>query len=159
MSIPICCSKCDAVIGELSSLTNLSGTLKEIIPPAVVTEEDGSTCNHPKPKRTEYLGYKGLIKVVCLEYPETMTDSTWGEYIGPPERRMLQKAICSSREYPDGSYDGLLVNGQWAWWTRKYGLLGYGVAELDKLKRAQKKSEGSIGKKILEFLRLLVDRW
>lgn len=90
--------------------------------------------NHPEPKRTERTRLFGLMRCISLEYPETSTTSSWEEYAGPPNKFWLWFAIVfGTKQYPNGSYEGVVVNGKWAWWDLATGFYGDGVGEFANL--------------------------
>ena|SRR3989344_2423352 len=136
MAIPYFCSKCDDVIGmepQGLSLGRLgSGDFDSTM---------NVTCpgkgNHPKPKRTESMRLFGLIRRVFLEYPQTFTISSWEEYTGPQSKFWLWFAIVfGTKCYPNGSHDGVTVNGKWTWWDFETGFYGDGIRELANLSPA-----------------------
>ena len=88
---------------------------------------------HQEPQLTETLHPSGLLKRIRAYYPETLTDSSWYVYIGPPNKRSLKHAIRKFTKTSWGNYDGVVVNGEWAWYDKKLGLYGKGVDELDSL--------------------------
>ncbi|MBI5798605.1 MAG: hypothetical protein HZB10_01595 [Candidatus Yonathbacteria bacterium] len=128
MSIPVYCTKCGAIIGvkHRFMLGFDLGSGDQSVTHGV--------CNHTEPQRTETLKLFDLIKQIRLDYPETETVSTWEEYVGPPIKFILWCAIVfGTRRYPNGTYNGVTVNGKWAWWDSQNGFYGDGVAELGNL--------------------------
>ena len=141
MAIPLTCSACDDIIGmEPQSITigralaggraSFESTVRHVPCPG--------KGNHPRPRRVSVPRLFGLINRVYVTYPDTGTRSSWEEYVGPPNRFFLWLAIVfGSERYPSGNYSGVVVNGEWAWWSRKDGFCGSGVTELEKLQQAQ----------------------
>ncbi|MDP2676294.1 MAG: hypothetical protein Q8O83_01260 [bacterium] len=125
MSKPLICNACSDLIGLIDGAFGFDGIIK--------TQCLGKG-NHQKPTKTEKIRFFGLINQISIEYPETFTTSSWGEYIGPPNRFMLWFAVVfGSREY--GRCEGLIVNGEWAFWDFETGLFGDGVKELKNLSK------------------------
>lgn len=125
MSIPIDCKKCGTMVGVVSGLGLLRSDYHF---------DPKGQCGHPEPERAETTKLFGLIKQIRVFYPETKTVSSWEEYAGPPSRFKLWAAIVfGTKRYPNGSYEGVTVNGKWAWWNPRIGFFGDGVQELDNL--------------------------
>ncbi|MDO8537242.1 MAG: hypothetical protein Q7R94_03270 [bacterium] len=130
MSIPYFCSECHDVIGEEPREISL-GRLRSGYHNSEIEVECPGRGNHPEPKRTERKKLFRLIRKVTLTYPETRTTSSWEEYAGPANKFCLWFAIVfGTRRYPNGSYQGVTVNGKWAWWDLRTGFYGDGVQEL-----------------------------
>ena len=134
MSVPMSCGKCQAIVGvepEFSTIRRAIAGCFEAPVPDIPCPGEG---NHPKPKRLEIKQFFGLISKVYQIYPETHTVSSWNKYVGPANKLLLRLAITfGTKRYPNGSYEGVVVNGKWAWWDSKYGLFGDGVEELCRL--------------------------
>lgn len=125
MSKPLICNACSDMIGSIEGAFGFDGIIKTQCP---------GKGNHQKPIRTEKAKFFGLIKQISIEYPETFTTSSWGEYSGPPNRWALWFAIVfGSREYE--RCRGLTVNGKWAWWDFTTGFYGDGIKELKNLSK------------------------
>lgn len=118
MSIPINCN-CGKLIGELEDLASVG--LVSL----------GMNVNHPcpgshaEPTKTSGKKWFGLIRETTIYYPETRTSVINEEYIGPASRFWLRFAFLGSRHHPNGTPEGLLVNGNLIWW--KFGRGFYGA--------------------------------
>ncbi len=105
MTIPIICKQCDDIVGEQEPSFFGSEFLGEYwgyCPGAG---------KHPEPVRTETVELLGLVRHVSIYYPETRTESSWAEYIGPRSLFLLWLAIRLS-DLPKG---WLFVKGKQAW--------------------------------------------
>ncbi len=132
MSIPIECKKCGTIVGEIDSFWAMCPDMWQSY-----SVPDKNPCSHPKPEITETRKLFGLINHAHTYYPETQTSSSWKEYIGPNSKFWLWFAIVfGSKQYPNGGYEGVTVNGEWVWWEWKLGFYGDGIAELGKTKVA-----------------------
>jgi hypothetical protein len=128
MSIPMVCHKCGEVVGAFTGITMLRTPLD----PCWCGQCPGAG-KHEKPERTEYRRLFGLIRGITLRYPETSTTSIWNEYAGPPNRFFLWCAIVfGTKRWPNGSHEGITINGKWVWWDFSTGFFGDGLAELMK---------------------------
>ena len=115
MSIPLRCQTCQDIIGTSARRFNVAVSCLGV-------------GNHAEPKRTEKTRFFGLLKTVCLDYPETSTRSLWQEYSGSKQKFWLWFAIVfGTRE------KRVIVNGKGAWFDWKIGLFGDGVEELRKV--------------------------
>lgn len=136
MAIPLFCNECLDIIGIEAEEVTLSRLHGDNFDSSVSVKCPGKG-NHPKSERFETKRLFGLIEQVIQKYPETQTTSSWEEYVGPPNKFWLWFAIVFGTErYPSGDYGGVVVNGQWAWWSRKTGFYGDGVKELANLPHA-----------------------
>ena len=129
MSIPLHCAACGEFVGTRNGRALLGNFDSRVNSPCP------GRGKHAKPERTEQIHCGGLLRFVRKYYPETGTESSWDEYIGPPSLKLLKRAIVKgTRRRPNGSYDGATVNGKWAWYQRRGWFSGYlygdGVEEL-----------------------------
>lgn len=126
MSIPVTCHECGDFVGVADGMAWLGGDLS--------TTYWGScpgAGKHKASEQTERLSLFGLVKKVTVKYPETHSISSWSEYVGPANLFSLWCAIVfGTKRYPNGSYDGVLVNHKWVWWDLDTGFYGDGLAEL-----------------------------
>jgi hypothetical protein len=133
MSISVDCPHCGKFVGilEVKSNDDFSIPVHERIKQV---QNRIHSCDHPKPVRVETITLFGLLKTISVNYPETRSSAVWEEYCGPSSKFFLRVAIIfGTKRYPNGSYDGVVVNGKWAWWDFKTGFYGDGVAELANL--------------------------
>lgn len=118
MSIPLYCPGCGEQVGSDDGLFagfHPGSTIAEITCP-------GKGKHQPSVRTTERKLF-GLIKCVTLAYPETHTNSSWNEYVGPKRQFYVWLAIMF------GGKHGVIVNGKWCWWNCKIGFYGDGVKE------------------------------
>lgn len=125
MSVPVRCTKCGVLVGEISALGFWGFTmgLNEYRNLSYSIGHD-LECNHPEPIWNETIKLFGLVKHIRLEYPETETSSLWEEYTGPSNKFTLWLAIIL------GNSRGVIVNGKWVWWDFSTGFFGDGVKEI-----------------------------
>ena len=128
MSILLSCRTCGDTIG-IDEPSVLSLKYFDLI-----DRISGMPClghgKHPAPKRTTAMKRFGLIRDVTLSYPETDTHSSWAEYKGPRSKLLLWFAILFNGQ----KWSGVVVNGEWAWWSFDVGFFGDGVKELEKMR-------------------------
>lgn len=123
MSIPVFCPHCGDVADTLDGLALIASE-------GNAEAYDGDCPGKGKHTvRESHRCFLGLLDKVTVKY-HSAGSSTWYEYVGPASRPLLWLAIMHS----DG--DGVLVNGEWAWWDLKTGFFGDGFKELLKKKAA-----------------------
>lgn len=134
MSMLVICRTCGDPIGtrepDFSSLC-VGGIMAQADPFADVPCPGKG--NHPKPEQVETKHFFGLIKRVTTT--QAVGGTTWVDhYVGPPKEFLLELAILlGTKPSPTGGRDGVLVNGQWVWWSAKLGLYGGGLDQLRKM--------------------------
>lgn len=118
-TLAIRCRYCSAVVGKYDEKDREQGhVLPEYYPPV--------RCKgvHPEPKRDERVFFGGMIREVRIVYPETKTEESWYEYIGPPTRFSVWLAI----QRVNGR--GLRVGEHVIYWSPIHGFFGKGYADL-----------------------------
>lgn len=131
MAIPLYCAECGQYVGMRGGLALLGNIDSRVSIPCPGRGQ------HAEPERSEKIHCDGLLRRVWVFYPETMSESSWDEYIGPADLKTLKRAITKGTyRNSNGSYDGVTVNGKWAWYKRagrfRGELYGDGVVELKK---------------------------
>ncbi|OGZ04779.1 MAG: hypothetical protein A2845_06285 [Candidatus Lloydbacteria bacterium RIFCSPHIGHO2_01_FULL_49_22] len=121
MSVPILCSHCGDVTGELdgdvlfASGGNVGAYNSDCPGKGKHSVRESKCC------------FFGLLNKVTVKY-HSAGSSTWYEYVGPQSRFLLWLAIMRT--------GGVVVNNWWVWWDLKTGFFGEGLKELLKKKTA-----------------------
>jgi hypothetical protein len=128
MAIPLWCAKC----GELVGIESTEDTLNRMKTGDFNSHIDlPCTGYHEAPRISERKRMLGLIKDVTADYPETGTQSTHSEYLGPRNKAWLFLAfVLGQEQWPNGTYNGLLVDGEWVWFEFGRGFYGKGIEKL-----------------------------
>jgi hypothetical protein len=131
MSIPLVCAKCGESIGVRDEMALMVHGMAGDFGGHVEVGCPGKG-KHPPPKVTRAKRLFGLLERVTTEYPETYSSSTHEEYVGPRTRRHVIFAILfGTKRWPNGSHDGVFVDGKWVWFDWSRGLYGEGKGLLE----------------------------